>query len=120
MTSERFSTTSALYQLNYGVLCDLLVFKADDKEKRNMDSDTMCVSATYYYELPGDWTQKTRLLDSEHVWLIILEDHKQRCGSLHSTFTDQSGSVHIILAMETLKFSSKISWQNQIKPASLT
>ncbi len=79
--SERMSTTSALYQLNYGVLCDILVFNPSfNKEMANSSQGPVYQgSAEYYLELPTEWAlSQERFTSKEHLWVLILKDYKGR------------------------------------------
>ena len=79
--SDRFSTSSALYQLNYGVLCDLMVFNPsfskgalDSKDGPSFEGDIK-----YYYELPTEWAMNENQFKSqEHMWVLILKDNRAR------------------------------------------
>lgn len=77
--AQRLSTTSALYQLNYGVLCDMLVFNPEEnvagKKVENMKD--IKGSAKYYYELPTEWAlSHPAFKNQEHMWVVILKDGK--------------------------------------------
>jgi len=79
---ERVSTTSALYQLNYGVLCDLLIFKPEFDEGNLENGETFKGHVEYYYELPGAWAVKQNLLKNEkHAWVVILKDSRNDFSS---------------------------------------
>lgn len=77
--ANRLSTTSALYQLNYGVLCDLLVLNPEENvaNKKVENIKSIKGSAKYYYELPTEWAlERPAFKNQEHVWVVILKDGK--------------------------------------------
>lgn len=77
--AQRLSTSSALYQLNYGVLCDILVMNPaeDMKGKSYTDGQTIKGSAKYYYELPTEWAlNRDKFKNQENMWVVILKDGK--------------------------------------------
>lgn len=76
---KRFSTTSALYQLNYGVLCDVMVFDPGfARECSTLPDDHIIPGVVnYYYELPTEWALQQKLLkDKDSYWVVILKDHR--------------------------------------------
>ena len=76
---ERLSTTSALYQLNYGVLCDIMIIKPKFAKgtRTTQDGPTHEGSLQYYFELPTEWAvTQERFKREEHLWIILLKDHK--------------------------------------------
>ena len=81
VSAERVSTTSALYQLNYGVLCDIIIFKPAFKkgEKKAEEGPAFGGQVDYYYELPTDWAlDQNQFTNPEHMWVLIMKDHKTR------------------------------------------
>jgi thioredoxin reductase len=77
--TKRLSTSSALYQLNYGVLCDLLVFNPGEEMKGKSFSEGMKIkgSAKYFYEIPTEWALSQNLFkNQENLWVVILKDGK--------------------------------------------
>ncbi|ELU10057.1 hypothetical protein CAPTEDRAFT_221425 [Capitella teleta] len=77
--AKRLSTSSALYQLNYGVLCDLMVLNPEEdlKGKAFEEGKTLKGSAKYFYELPTEWAlNDNKFKSQEHLWVIILKDGK--------------------------------------------
>ena len=78
---ERMSTSSALYQLNYGVLCDMLVFNPtfDQNMARSDQGPVYKGSVQYYYELPTEWAMRQEKFTSQqHLWVLILKDYRAR------------------------------------------
>ena len=76
---QRVSTTSALYQLNYGVLCDLLVFNPQENvaNRKYENAKSVKGTATYHYELPTEWAlNQPAFKNQEHLWVVILKDGK--------------------------------------------
>lgn len=70
---KRISTTSALYQLNQGFLCDVAVFR-DGQE-----GDEKSWKVDYYYELPQAWVHQNPLFNKEkNVWVICMGDQRKR------------------------------------------
>jgi hypothetical protein len=83
--ANRMSTTSALYQLNYGVLCDILILNPEEKVANKDVSQMSKVkgSAKYFYELPTEWAmEQDQFKKAEHAWVLILKDNK---GSFPTT-----------------------------------
>ena len=76
---ERLTVTSALYQLNYGVLCDMMVLKPEFSKGSRTTEDGPIHNGTiqYYYELPTEWAlDQDKFKLEEHVWVILLKDYK--------------------------------------------
>jgi hypothetical protein len=85
---QRLSTTSALYQLNYGVLCDILTFSPEEDvaNKKVETLESIKGSAKYYYELPTEWAlNQPAFKNQEHLWVVLLKD-----GKTHFPETDNA------------------------------
>jgi hypothetical protein len=77
--AHRCSTTSALYQLNYGVLCDIMVMNPEESvaNKKVEDISSIKGSAKYFMELPTEWAlNHPAFKNQEHMWVVILKDGK--------------------------------------------
>ena len=74
---KRFSTTSALYQLNYGVLCDIMMLRPNFEKANLEDGTSFAGSVKYYYELPMAWAlEQDTFTSEEEMWICILKDHR--------------------------------------------
>lgn len=79
---KRVSTTSALYQMNHGVLCDVIIF--NDNRKKVGDQSVHLdksndISIDYYYELPTAWVeQQERFLNNKLMWVVRLSDRRHK------------------------------------------
>ncbi|ELT88833.1 hypothetical protein CAPTEDRAFT_190646 [Capitella teleta] len=85
--AERMSTTSALYQLNYGVLCDVMILNPEENvtNKRYEDVKDIKGSAKYFYELPTEWAlEQPCFKNQENMWVIILKDGKSNFPAYHN------------------------------------
>jgi len=79
---KRMSTTSALYQLNYGVLCDVLQFFPSESEVQEEGEDRKLKGTIkYYYELPTQWALQHEVCKTDDFWQIVLKDNKTEFGS---------------------------------------
>jgi thioredoxin reductase len=83
--AHRMSTSSALYQLNYGVLCDIMLINPEEKTANKDITQVTKVKGNikYFYELPTEWALQTdQFKNAEHAWVLILKDNK---GSFPTT-----------------------------------
>jgi hypothetical protein len=81
---KRFSTSSALYQLNHAVLCDVIVFKPDpiDPSVKSHKDTPIKGSVQYYYELPTAWVLEDPMFTKEkYLWTVFFEDGKSNYPS---------------------------------------
>jgi thioredoxin reductase len=82
---KRFSTSSALYQLNHGVLCDVIVFKPQLNPSIKSHKDAIQGTVQYYYELPSEYVINDPMFTKEeYLWLVIFEDGKANYPSWSS------------------------------------
>ncbi|OAF70427.1 hypothetical protein A3Q56_01838 [Intoshia linei] len=75
---DRASNTSALYQMNNNVLCDILILKPSDDVTYSEDG-VICGTAEYIYELPYDWIHENDyFLNQKNMLIMSLEDDKKK------------------------------------------
>ncbi|XP_070556912.1 uncharacterized protein [Ptychodera flava] len=91
---ERVSTTSALYQMGQGYLCDVVILKPQDKEKES-GQDKMTGTVEYYYELPREWVMKNDFfMKQEHMMIVTIEDNHHRFPKMSVTEFFKPGDMN--------------------------